>query len=371
MNAPRCGRAPAVGSLGLLLLLLAACEPEPTPAPKPAAPAARPATEIQITDLDREMQGLLSRHLQDRYGKAEQAAATLCAGIDQLLEKPNRANLSLTRSHWLAAHHRYRAAHTMHSLLESTSDQQLDAWPVLGGYIDRAPGYPRSGIVYDTTLEITPAALSEQHQLTDTSEVSIGLHAMEYLLWGDPDDTPRDEKLFQVPADAVDPERQGVQRRRDYLRTLCRMFTAELASVHAAAPSAAATSALETKALLHRVSQWLSVGLFQSARQLTEPDAETECAFSGVRRCGLAPTLEALLFVTSHPSLQAAIESADAGIAESIQLQVTELETMLDSFEAGLSEAEGEERKFLLTLATALKNFGDEVKAAGRALPGS
>lgn len=60
----------------------------------------------------------------------------------------------------------------------------LDSWPITGGYIDHVPGYPRSGIVNDLTLEISPAVLLRQHGFSSEYDVSLGFHALDFLLRG-------------------------------------------------------------------------------------------------------------------------------------------------------------------------------------------
>ena len=60
----------------------------------------------------------------------------------------------------------------------------LDSWPITGGYIDHVPGYPRSGIVNDLTLEISPPVLLRQHGFSSEYDVSLGFHALDFLLRG-------------------------------------------------------------------------------------------------------------------------------------------------------------------------------------------
>ena len=60
------------------------------------------------------------------------------------------------------------------------SVQLIDAWPLLPGFIDNLPGYPHTGIVNDMTLPMTSEVLRAQHQITDTAEVALGFHVIEY-----------------------------------------------------------------------------------------------------------------------------------------------------------------------------------------------
>ncbi len=58
------------------------------------------------------------------------------------------------------------------------------AGPALPGYLDRLPAYPNSGLIMDETVTISLESLMRQHQITDDSEVSLGLYALEIILFG-------------------------------------------------------------------------------------------------------------------------------------------------------------------------------------------
>ncbi len=61
----------------------------------------------------------------------------------------------------------------------------IDSWPLEGGYIDYVEGYPYSGIVNDLALPLTADSLISQHGFADPSYVSLGFHALEFMLWGE------------------------------------------------------------------------------------------------------------------------------------------------------------------------------------------
>ncbi len=73
----------------------------------------------------------------------------------------------------------------------------LDGWPVTGGYIDHVPGYPVSGIINDLTLQITTETLLEQQGFSSEYDISVGFHALGFLLFGE--DQPRDWNDFVIP----------------------------------------------------------------------------------------------------------------------------------------------------------------------------
>lgn len=61
----------------------------------------------------------------------------------------------------------------------------ITAWPIQPGYLDALGDYPYSGIVFDVGMPLTAEALREQHGMTDSSDASLGLYAMEFLLFGE------------------------------------------------------------------------------------------------------------------------------------------------------------------------------------------
>lgn len=63
--------------------------------------------------------------------------------------------------------------------------KKIGAWPIQPGYLDSFGPHIHSGIVNDITLPIDSKTLRSQHLRTDSEEVTLGLYAIEYLLFGD------------------------------------------------------------------------------------------------------------------------------------------------------------------------------------------
>lgn len=63
--------------------------------------------------------------------------------------------------------------------------KKIGAWPIQPGYLDSFGPHIHSGIVNDITLSIDSNTLRSQHLMTDSEEVTLGLYAIEYLLFGD------------------------------------------------------------------------------------------------------------------------------------------------------------------------------------------
>jgi putative iron-regulated protein len=132
------------------------------------------------------------------------------SSIGMLTGQANNENLSLSKQAWLDAHsayeittlHRYFATQLLGeqgSLALMQIQYQINHWPIIPGYIDYVNGYPDSGIVHDINVNLDVDSLREQHGTFDISEVTLGFHVIEFLLWGyDTDSGPRPAADFDA-----------------------------------------------------------------------------------------------------------------------------------------------------------------------------
>jgi len=130
----------------------------------------------------------------DSIQNSLQAATQFEKTVIELLNNPNNNTLQAARLEW---QNTYNATQTAQPFLylhhkDSAVLNALDnwrfmilAWPIQPGYIDSYQQYTHSGIVNDLTLTLTKASLRKQHRLTDSEEVILGLHGIEYILWGE------------------------------------------------------------------------------------------------------------------------------------------------------------------------------------------
>lgn len=175
--------------------------------------------------------------------------AKLHKAIKALLDQPSETTLDNARKAWARAHKSYTSAEIYiysgvsepFSLSSNRPNidklgSQINQWPMLGGYIDHVPGYPDSGLISDINMPITQKALLEQHGFTDAAFVTLGFHAIEFMLWGESDkqgvagnrsaqeflpelQTPEslEEDEFEP---AIAEEQLSQNRRRKYLSTI-------------------------------------------------------------------------------------------------------------------------------------------------------
>ena len=124
----------------------------------------------------------------------EQASRNLSAQLDLFLADPSEASMANVRQEWRNSHQQWQQ-HAVWIALAKAQPRRfailnshyfaLDARELQPGYLDAVQDYPFSGIVNDISIVLTADSLRQQHGLTDSSEVSLGFHALEFLLWGE------------------------------------------------------------------------------------------------------------------------------------------------------------------------------------------
>lgn len=148
---------------------------------------------------------------------ATHKAQELDAKLSAFLYSTNEDTLAEAQAAWRSAYDAYLSA-LIYSRLpindpsewlkKGISQQQtlnfIDSWPIEGGYIDYVEGYPFSGIVNDLALQLNAENLIAQHGFADPSYVSLGFHALEFMLWGeDGERSPKDFLSQDNTASAV------------------------------------------------------------------------------------------------------------------------------------------------------------------------
>ncbi|GAB1269600.1 hypothetical protein NBRC116493_28530 [Aurantivibrio infirmus] len=121
-------------------------------------------------------------------------AESLQNAIQKFLQDPNDETLTAARESWHTSHTTYTQLEMFITLGLSNpglfgqlipTNFLIDAQPILPGYLDYFDVYANSGIVNDIAMPLAAESLRAQHGFSDETEVSLGFHAIEYLLWGE------------------------------------------------------------------------------------------------------------------------------------------------------------------------------------------
>ena len=189
------------GTVILTAILLAGCsddtaKPQSGVTIKESNPVVFELLDPQLSEFTKEISLDYVRQIGIDFEKVAIEIEKLQSSIVTLINQTNSKNLSLSRQAWQDAHsayelttlHRYFATQLLdeHNNLALTQLQyQINHWPIVPGYIDYVDGYPDSGIIFDINVNLENGSLREQHGSFDESEVTLGFHVIEFLLWGD------------------------------------------------------------------------------------------------------------------------------------------------------------------------------------------
>lgn len=240
-------------------------------------PLLQPEADSALRTLMLQFPEFLDVGLSDVVEKAE----ALQISTNNFLEHTDAETLAAVRAAWLSAHNAYEkttlyrklfALFAEESEVSQLTGQQyvIDYWPIYAGYIDYLDSYPGSGLVNDMTVALTPESVRAQHGLFDIHEVTLGFHALEFLLWGENasgnDTRPYDdfvegtdpastEAIPAVPTEQLPSNRRrqllalGVEALSSETDALFKTWSRERASIRAALEQ------LDSRTILYRLAE--------------------------------------------------------------------------------------------------------------------
>jgi putative iron-regulated protein len=120
------------------------------------------------------------------YEKSAADAALLETAVDGFLAAPSEATLTAARKAWVAARPAYMQTEALR-FYNGPIDRvegEINSWPVNEAYIDYVEGKAGAGIVNDQSIKLGVDYLESVNQKQADTDVTIGWHAVEFLLWG-------------------------------------------------------------------------------------------------------------------------------------------------------------------------------------------
>ncbi len=145
------------------------------------------STDAKIFDYDAAKQVAAYVDLASKsYAQAANDAASMEKMIDAFLAAPSAETLDAARKAWVAARPSYlhtEAFRFYDGPIEAV-EGEINAWPMNEAYIDYVEGKPDAGIINDTKIKLDVDSLQGSNQKQDEKDVTIGWHAIEFLLWG-------------------------------------------------------------------------------------------------------------------------------------------------------------------------------------------
>ncbi|CAZ95421.1 imelysin family protein [Zobellia galactanivorans] len=181
--------------------------------------------------------------VQANYAQALADAKALQTAIETFVADPTEVNFEASKTAWLASRESYgttEAFRFANGPIDSGDTEDLEgllnSWPMDEAYVDYVEGDDTAGLINDdgATFEITKENLVVKNGEGDTEEnVSVGYHAIEFLLWGQDNTDPSEKLSGQRPyTDFVDDGTAANQdRRRVYLQVIAELLVDNLEEV--------------------------------------------------------------------------------------------------------------------------------------------
>lgn len=142
----------------------------------------------------------------ENYKKAYDDAVILKSAITTFTTTPTQVNFDNAKNKWKVARESYgttEAFRFANGPIDNTTGPEsfLNSWPLDENFIDYVNGAPNAGIVNNEALFpiITKSVLKEQNELGGEKNISVGYHAIEFLLWGQDLTAPSVNKPGQRP----------------------------------------------------------------------------------------------------------------------------------------------------------------------------
>lgn len=141
-----------------------------------------------------EANALFWQHQQLILNELAEISASFDAARIQFLASPNEETLIALQESWsplvtlqnklfLFSSMTQRLPETLS--LWTSSSYRLFAHPIQPGYLDSFGEYKFAGIVHDIGLPITTESLIQQHGFADTESATLGVYAIEFLIFGE------------------------------------------------------------------------------------------------------------------------------------------------------------------------------------------
>ncbi|MEM9000195.1 MAG: imelysin family protein [Bacteroidota bacterium] len=336
------------------------------------------------------------------YTDALADVQALKTAIDAFVADPTDANFQAARTAWLVSRESYgptEAFRFANGPIDSGDTEDIEgwvnSWPLDEVYIDYVDGVPDGGIINNPTdfPTLTKELLVDENQPTEEAEadVSIGFHAVEFLLWGQDLGDPADETTGQRTfTDFVDGGTAANQdRRRQYLQLVGELLVDHLQVIvdEWTGPYRTTFLALDQSTALDNMissiaemsSSELAIERMAVALQNQDQEDEHSCFSDNTHRDirlnwdGIKMIYNGTYQAISGPSLADLVAEADATIASDLttleSATDTAVEDTLIPFDLAIvGGPTSEEGAKVQTAVAALVDFGEKLLEAQQAI---
>jgi len=176
------------------------------------------------------------------YDDSLTSALAMQRAVQAFVAAPSADTLASARKAWLYAREWYGQTEAYRFYSGPIDDAKgpegdLNSWPLDEAYIDYVKGKPSAGLINNRKAVISKAALAKANTRGGEENVSVGWHAVEFLLWGQ--DLRADGAGDRSFEDYIDGKAANADRRRQYLLAVTDLVIDDLRTVQKAwAPGA-------------------------------------------------------------------------------------------------------------------------------------
>ncbi|MFD1553967.1 hypothetical protein DNU06_13820 [Putridiphycobacter roseus] len=178
----------------------------------------------KVTNLKEEYQVTYAELVSAGYEDSYELAKALKTTIYDFVDNPTAVNFEASKEAWLAARVPYGQTEAFRFAGGPIDDADgpeglLNAWPLDEAYIDYVEGDATTGIINDPSVNIEKTILEELNEKGGEENISIGYHAIEFLLWGQDDvntalktkgDRPYTDYVVGANGTASNQEKRGI-----------------------------------------------------------------------------------------------------------------------------------------------------------------
>jgi putative iron-regulated protein len=371
---------------GSLILVSCDTDENTTPDPDPA--------------LDRsEVVSTYSSMVFAGYQDAMIDAQNLEQAINTFVADPTESNFEMTKEMWLVSRESYGPTEAFRFAngpidAEDGPEGLLNAWPLDEVYVDYVEDAPNAGIINDleTYPTLDKALLESLNEAGGEANISIGYHAIEFLLWGqdltDPSEMLPGQRKYTDFVSGENGTASNQDRRRQYLVLCADLLTDHLQlMIDQWAVGGAYRSTIDNANVEEVLSNMLTAIATLSKSELggermfvaydnQDQEDEHSCFSDNTDRDirlnldGIANVYRGSYKNISGVSLEDLIKEADASLGDEVSAALVAAESAVfataDPFDFAIFD--GAERPKVLAAVTALQTLGDKLVQGAAAL---
>ena len=136
-----------------------------------------------------------ARLARESYAQAVRGLEALRRDVRAFVARPSKETLERARATWIASSDAYARTEVfrfsggpiddVHPVTGAHGPEgRINAWPIDEAYLDYVAGAPKGGLISDRAVPVAESTLVHLNAAEDDRQLTLGYHAIEFLLWG-------------------------------------------------------------------------------------------------------------------------------------------------------------------------------------------